>query len=50
MVAPNSSFGKLLLNPTVKFWCWIMSEIYFVALLIANTIHVENSDSNTSVS
>jgi len=50
MVAPNSSFGKLLLNPTVKFWCWIMSEIYFVALLIANTIHVENSDSNTSLS
>jgi len=41
MIAPNSSFGKLLRNPTVKFWCWIMSEMYFVAILITNTILIQ---------
>ena len=29
-------------NPTVKFWCWIMSELYFVTLLIWNTVHIQN--------
>jgi len=25
-------------NPTVKFWCWVVSEVVFVMLLLTNTI------------
>ena len=42
MVTPSSSAGCLMKNPTVKFWCWIMSEVYFVTLLIWNTVHIQN--------
>ncbi|XP_076822128.1 short transient receptor potential channel 5-like isoform X3 [Clavelina lepadiformis] len=38
LLAPKSAFGRLMLNPTVKFWCWLLSEIVFVLLLLSNTI------------
>lgn len=38
LIAPKSKLGRLMANPTVKFWCWLMSEVVFVVMLLVNTI------------
>ena len=38
LLAPNSSVGRLMNNPTVKFMNWLVSEIVFVLILLINTI------------
>jgi len=38
VIAPNSNFGKVIRNPTVKISCWLASEIVFFGLLLSNTL------------
>nr|XP_039252029.1 short transient receptor potential channel 4-like isoform X1 [Styela clava] len=38
LVAPDTKFGRLMRNPTVKFACSVVSEVVFVIMLLANTI------------
>nr|CAB3267280.1 short transient receptor potential channel 4-like [Phallusia mammillata] len=38
ILAPQSAVGRVMGNPTVKFWCWVVSEIVFIIMLLANTI------------
>ena len=38
LISPDSKFGRLMRNPTVKFACSVVSELVFVFMLLANTI------------
>nr|XP_018669083.1 short transient receptor potential channel 4-like isoform X2 [Ciona intestinalis] len=43
LIAPQSSFGCLMKNPTIKFWCWVISEVVFVIMLLVNTILMQTN-------